>query len=94
MSLFEIRCPMCKGTIWIDPSTGKVLDHKSTDHQKADLSAFLKTHKQRGSELDDQFKKSKEQQEKRKQELEQRFKQAKEHPEDLTGEVENPFLWD
>jgi len=20
MSMFEIKCPMCKGTIWVDPS--------------------------------------------------------------------------
>jgi hypothetical protein len=43
LSLFEIKCPLCKGTIWIDPATGKVVDHQSADHQKGDFNEFLKS---------------------------------------------------
>ena len=48
MSLFEIKCPMCKGTLWIDPATLKVVDHKSADHPKASLDNFYR-HKKRES---------------------------------------------
>jgi len=46
MSLFETKCPMCKGTLWIDPSTMKVVDHKAADREqqkKADFAQFLKS---------------------------------------------------
>ena len=94
MSLFEIRCPMCKGTLWIDPSSGKVVDHKSADHQKADLGAFLKEHKQRGSALENQFKKAKAEKDKRKEEMDQKFRDAKKLAEDFEGDVSSPFGWD
>ena len=94
MSLFEIKCPMCKGTIWINPSTGKIVDHKSADHKKIDLNDFLKTQKDRGLKLEEQFKKAKEDQEKRKQEMEEKFKRTKDHPEEFEGDYQSPFQWD
>jgi hypothetical protein len=93
MALFEIKCPMCKGTIWVDPSSGAVIDHKAADKQKADFDEYLKT-RNRPSDWDDKFKKIKSEQDKRKAEIEAKFKIAKEHPEDLKGEVESPFTWD
>ena len=95
MSLFEITCPMCKGTIWIDPSTGRLIDHKSADHKKIDLQDFLKSQKNRGTELENKFKKAKEESEKRKEQMEKDFKHAKEHPEEIKGEeYQSPFQWD
>ena len=94
MSLFEIKCPMCKGTIWINPSTGKIVDHKSADHKKIDLNDFLKTQKDRGSKLEQQFKKTKEEQQKRKQEMDEKFKRTKDHPEEFEGDYQSPFQWD
>ena len=58
MSLFEIKCPMCKGTLWIDPATLKVVDHKSADHPKASLEQFLQAQK-KGVAWDDKFQKPK-----------------------------------
>jgi hypothetical protein len=94
MSLFEIRCPMCKGTLWVDPSSGKVVDHKSADHQKADLGEFMKTHKDRGNILEDQFKKAKMEKEKHKQEMDKKFKDARKLADDFKGDVSSPFGWD
>ena len=94
MSLFKIKCPMCKGTLWINPSSGEVVDHKSADHKKIDLNDYLKTQKERGSKLEEQFKKAKEDQKKRKEEMEEKFKRAKEHPEELEGDYQSPFQWD
>lgn len=94
MGFFEIKCPMCKGMLWVDPSSGKVVDHKSSDHKKADLGDFLKTQKSRGSELENMFHKAKEDREKRKEQLEQEFRKAREHPEDLKEDYQSPFGWD
>lgn len=94
MNLIEIKCPGCKSAIWIDPSDGRIVDHKSADHKKADLGDFIKSQKNRGSLLEEQFKKAKEEKEKRKQKLEEDFKKAKEHPEDLEGDYQSPFQWD
>ena len=94
MSLFEIKCPMCKGTLWINPSTGKVVDHKSADHKKIDLNDFLKSQKTRGSDLEEKFNKAKEEKEKRKEEMEEKFKRSKEHPEEFQGDYQSPFQWD
>jgi hypothetical protein len=97
MSLFEIKCPGCKATLWIDPSTGALVDHKAANHQKADLGAFIKSQKNRGNELEDKFKKAKEEQLKRKEELEKQFKKAQEHPEEFAGkgdDMQDPFKWD
>lgn len=89
MSLFEVKCPLCKGTLWIDPATGKVKDHKSADHQKSDFSEFLKSRKQ-GTAWDDKMKQAKEEEAKRKAEIEKLFKDAKETTNDENRD-ENPF---
>jgi Zn-finger nucleic acid-binding protein len=94
MSLFEIKCPLCKGVLWIDQSTGKVVDHKSADKQKADFDEFLKSRKNNNPAWDDKFKKAQEDKARRKEEIEQKFKMAKENPDELEGEVDSPFKWD
>ncbi len=94
MALFELKCPMCKGKLWIDPSSGKIIDYKAADQKKLDLDAFLKSQKTKGTELENKFKKAKEEQAKRKEQMEKDFKRAKEHPEELEGEYQSPFQWD
>jgi len=95
MSLFEIKCPMCKGTLWIDPATGKVVDHKSTDQQKVEFDAFLKAQKNRDPAWDEKFKKARDEEAKRKAELDQKFKQAaKEGPVGPDDKPMSPFEWD
>jgi hypothetical protein len=94
MSLLEVKCPLCKGTLWIEIATGKVVDHKSADHQKQDFDTFLKTRQKPDDFWDEKLKKAKDDTAKRKAEMEERFKQAKEHPEELQGDVESPFKWD
>jgi hypothetical protein len=94
MSLFEIKCPLCRGTIWVDPSTGKVVDHKAVDKPKADFDGFLKAQKNHNPQWDDKFKKIQEEKAKRKAEIEEKFKQAKENPDELQGNVDSPFQWD
>lgn len=89
MSLFEVKCPLCKGTLWIDSASGTVKDHQSADHQKADFSEFLKTRKQRTA-WEDKMKKAKEDETKRKAEIEKLFKDAKDRK-DIDREEENPF---
>jgi hypothetical protein len=95
MALLEIHCPMCKGIIILDPSTGTIVEHKVPEQKKADLSDFLKSQKTRGSDLENMFKKSKIEQDKRKSQLDEEFKKAKEHPENLKGDDSySPFKWD
>lgn len=89
MSLFEIKCPLCKGRLWIDPASGKVVDHKSADHQKSDFGDFLKE-QQKGKAWDDKMKKAKEEEEKRKAEIEMKFKEARETTE-VENDKESPF---
>ena len=96
MSLFEVRCPLCKGTLWIDPASGKVVDHKSADQQKANFEEFLKS-RQKNSAWDDKMKKAKEEEAKRKAEIEMKFKVAREstEPEEREGEqFHSPLDWD
>ena len=95
MSVLEIKCPMCKGSIWIEQSTGKVIDHKSADQQKVDFNSFLKSQDSRSSVLEEKARKAKEEMARRKAEIDQQFKQAKEHPDELKGDIESPFnKWD
>jgi len=95
MSLFEVKCPLCKGTLWIDPASGKVVDHQSADHQKGDFDEFLKSRK-KGVAWDDRFQKAKSDEAKRKAEIEQKFKKAKEDkdagPDD--SPMKSPLDWD
>jgi hypothetical protein len=93
VSLKELKCPMCKGTLWLDLSTGKVVDHRSADHQKADFGEFLKARESRGDIWEQKLKKAKEDEAKRKAERDEKFKQAKEHPESLEGDVPT-IQWD
>ena len=93
MSLFEVKCPMCKGTLWIDPSTLKIVDHQSADHQKADFNEFMKN-RNKSSAWDEKMKKAKDEDIKRKAEIEQKFKKAKEDGVEGTPEPHSPFDWD
>ncbi|NLL15190.1 MAG: hypothetical protein GX267_17465 [Fibrobacter sp.] len=93
MSLFEIKCPMCKGTLWIDPATLKVVDHKSADHPKASLEQFLQAQK-KGVAWDDKFQKAKEEEARRKAEIEMKFKKAKEEDDGSVEPFKSPFDWD
>jgi hypothetical protein len=94
MSLFEIKCPLCKGTLWVDQSSGKVVDHKSADHQKTDFNDFVKQQKEKSSQWEGKIKKAAEDTAKRKAEIEEKFKVAKEKPEEIQGDYESPFKWD
>lgn len=94
MSLFEIKCPMCKGILWIDPASGKVVDHKSADQQKANFDEFLKS-RQKSPAWDDKMKKAKEEEARRKAEIEQKFRVAKETTEpDADEQFHTPLDWD
>ncbi|KMQ51149.1 hypothetical protein CHISP_1855 [Chitinispirillum alkaliphilum] len=96
MSIFETKCPMCKGTLWIDPATCKVVEHKSPDQPKADFNEFLKSRKQ-GVSWDDKFQKAKEEEKRRKEEIEQKFKKAKEEKIDNKPDETGPHSlldWD
>ena len=95
MALFEIKCPMCKGTLWIDPATGKVSDHQTADHQKGDFDEFLKSRK-KGTAWDDRFQKAKEEDVKRKAEIEQKFKKAANEPLSIDPNegMKSPLDWD
>lgn len=88
MSLFEVKCPICKGTLWLDLSTGKVVDHKSADHVKADFKEFLKS-REKGTAWDEKMKRVKEDEAKRKAEIELKFKDAKNEEPDISDD--NPF---
>ncbi len=94
MNLFEIKCPCCKGVLWIDPSNGRIVDYKSADHKKIDLGDFIKSQKSRSTKLEAQFKKAKEDKEKRKKEMEKDFLKAKENPDELNDNYQSPFQWD
>jgi hypothetical protein len=97
MSLFEVKCPLCKGTLWIDPASGKVVDHQSADHKKGDFDEFMKN-RQKGVAWDDRFQKAKDEEAKRKAEIEQKFKKAKEDKDAGPGPddspMKSPLDWD
>ncbi|NLD93789.1 MAG: hypothetical protein GX639_14125 [Fibrobacter sp.] len=95
MSQFEVKCPMCKGTLIIDPVNQKIVEHKSHEHQKANFDDFLKNQK-KGVAWDEKMKKAKEDEERRKAEIENKFKEAKDitiDPEEKES-MRSPFDWD
>jgi uncharacterized protein YbaR (Trm112 family) len=94
MALLEIKCPLCKGSLWVDQSTGRVVDHKSADQQKMSLDGFLKAQQEKAGKWDEKMARSKDEDAKRKSELEERFKKARENPDEIQGEYESPFKWD
>lgn len=95
MSLFEIKCPLCKGNLWIDPASGKVVDARAHDQQKASFDEFLKAQKQKSSEWDEKLKKAQEEEAKRKAELEKKFREAKEGKLDENiPPIQSPINWD
>ena len=91
---FEVKCPMCKGTLWIDQSSGKVIDHKSADQQKVSLEEFMKSREDRGGFWDKKIGKAKDDIAKRKAEIDEKFKKAREDPDSVEGDYQSPFQWD
>ncbi len=94
MAILEIKCPMCKGTMWLDQSTGKVVDHKSADQVKASFDSFMKAQQEKNSRWEDKLHRAKDETAKRKAELEERFRKAREDPDSIEGDYESPFKWD
>jgi len=93
MGLMEIKCPICKSSLWIDPAHGRVVDHKASDQPKVALEDFLKSQKQpRG--WDDKIARARDEEAKRKAEIEAKFKAAKENPEELKGDGSPSIMWD
>lgn len=95
MSLFEVKCPMCKGALWIDPATQKVVDHKAPDQPKADFKDFLKS-REKGTAWDEKMRRAKEDEAKRKAEIEMKFKGVKDETPDLSEKspFNSPLDWD
>lgn len=96
MSLFETKCPMCNGTLWIDPSTLKIVDHQAADHKKADLAQFLKDSKQ-DKGWDEKMRAAREAEARRKAEIEEKFSRAKEDKwtgGEAPGGLKSPLDWD
>ncbi|MBD3320478.1 MAG: hypothetical protein GF350_05205 [Chitinivibrionales bacterium] len=93
MALLQIKCPECKSLLWIDPASGKVVDHKSEGHKKADFNEFLKTSR-KGKDWEDKLKKARDEESRRKAEWEEKFKKARESPDELDGDYESPFKWE
>jgi hypothetical protein len=96
MSLFEVKCPLCKGTLWIDPASGKVVDHQSADHKKGDFGEFMKN-RQKGVAWDDRMQKAKDEEARRKAEIEEKFRKARDDkdagkPDE--GVMKSPLDWD
>ncbi|MDR2578971.1 MAG: hypothetical protein LBC70_09250 [Chitinispirillales bacterium] len=97
MSLRETKCPICNGTLWVDSSTLKIVDHRPADHQKASLEQFLKDSKQ-DKAWDEKMKKARENEARRKAEIEEKFKKAAKEgagqPGGLPGEFGPNINWD
>ncbi len=93
MSLLEIRCPSCKGILWVDPGTGKVVDHRAADQQKVDFGDFLKS-QGKDPHWDEKIKKAREEEARRKAEIEAKFKKAKDSPDELGPQALPPINWD
>ncbi|MDG5815589.1 hypothetical protein QA601_10890 [Chitinispirillales bacterium ANBcel5] len=95
MSIFEVKCPMCKGTLWIDPVTSKVVEHRSAEEKKMGFEEFLNSRK-KGVCWDDKFKKAKEEERKRKEQIEQKFRSAKNDSSESSedSKFRSPLDWD
>jgi len=54
---FIIDCPCCKGKLWIDKNTGKVIKSENikTQQSKKSLDELLKDEENRKNELNNQF---------------------------------------
>ena len=93
----EIKCPCCNAFLHVDTDTGRVIDHESEQVEttrKMDLASFVKAQPSRAAELEAQFRKSKEDQEKRKKQLDEDFTKAKKDPSSIKGDYINPFSLD
>lgn len=94
MSFLQVKCPMCKGMLWIDRTSGKVVDHKAADQKKVDFDSFMKARSEQSSKWEEKMKKAKENEAKRKSELDAQFRKAAEDPDQIEGDYESPFKWD
>jgi phage FluMu protein Com len=89
--ILEIKCPMCKGIIMIEKSTGDVVEHKAAVHEKVGFDDFLNAQKNKSSQWNEKMQKAKENELKKKERWEEKFKKAKEDPDSIEGEYHSPF---
>ena len=95
MYTVDIVCPCCSEILTVDIATGEIVGHKpEKPAPKMDLDSFMKAQPGRVKELEDQFRKAKEDQERRKRELDEQFFKAKKDPSSIKGDYVSPFDMD
>ncbi len=88
----ELKCPHCGEIIVVDVSGIEPVVHKGGKAAaKMDLSSFVKSQANRGKELDEAFRKAKEDQDRRKKDLDEQFFKAKQDPSSIKGDYISPF---
>jgi hypothetical protein len=80
----KVNCPICRGTLWIDPASGEVLYHEraKSDHT-ATFDDFLAKSDKQDQILDDKFAQVREREKSKMERLQKKFDWAKEHKDEL-----------
>ncbi len=87
-NVFELTCPCCRATLWVDRLTGEVLKSEKGPKKKTSLDELMVREQKRRSEFDRKFDATFELQKEKQSKADELFKQALEKAEKGEGEEE------
>jgi hypothetical protein len=74
--IFEVQCPCCRSTLWVDNLTGMVLKSEKAKKEKGSLEEMLQKEKERKTEFSYKFEATAEMQKEKKKKAEEKFRAA------------------
>jgi hypothetical protein len=74
--VFQVQCPCCKATLWIDSVSQKVMKFDRVKKEKGSLDSLLLKEKKRQSEFERKFEATAELQKERQKKAKEQFEKA------------------
>jgi hypothetical protein len=80
--LFEVHCPDCQSTLWIDTVTRKVIKSERSRKKRGSLDEMLLQEKKRKTEFSHKFEVTAELQKEKRKKAEEKFRAAFSQPDE------------
>lgn len=74
--VFEVHCPVCQSSLWIDSATRKVIKSEKGKRKRGSLEEMLLQEKKRKTEFSQKFEATAEMQKEKRKKAEEKFRDA------------------
>lgn len=89
--VIKVQCPLCRGTLEVDPDTGAVLNAREHNPQRKDFDDALGDVWQEQTRREEDFSRAFDSERRRAEVLEKKFRKAREQTQDDGSEPNSPL---